>query len=389
MATYDHNIQTVDAVADLANVSMVTNQQVQTLGYYAPSDGGGNTYRYDSGSSDTIDGGFVIDGPGSVGRFIAVDQTVANAKQFGAVGDGIADDSGAIEDAIHAADTTGGGIVFFPQGSYSHSAAAITNDSIELTGPGLPNDIEGGAPRQVSGTGSPEGVVTAPLASIYQAVDSGDIWRKDSGAGNTGWSVVPSGDNTEFVDSTFRIFDNVDSTKRVAFEASGITTATTRTLTVPDADGEIALLGTIGIGLIAQEGAATTVIATNSTDWTNKVQVTSFASDGSSNDVITPDHTNDHVTVNKDGIYRLMLTGIAAGGNNAEYRFGIFVNNGATEVSLAHARIIMNGNGDNATIALQGYYVATAGDTFEVWVERQAGAGNIAIDNLYLSVEER
>jgi len=99
MATYDHNIQTVDAVADLANVSLVTNQQVKTLGYYAPSDGGGNTYRYDAGSSASCDGGLVLDGIGGdnnealtnasytgtgVGRFIAIDQVSVKAEQFGA-----------------------------------------------------------------------------------------------------------------------------------------------------------------------------------------------------------------------------------------------------------------------------------------------------------------
>jgi len=40
---------------------------------------------------------------------------------------------------------------------------------------------------------------------------------------------------TSFSDSAFRIVDNADATKQVAFEASGITTATTRTYTMPNA----------------------------------------------------------------------------------------------------------------------------------------------------------
>ena len=47
--------------------------------------------------------------------------------------------------------------------------------------------------------------------------------------------------STEFGDSTFRIFDDLDATKQMALQASGITTGTTRTLTVPDASGTIAL----------------------------------------------------------------------------------------------------------------------------------------------------
>lgn len=47
--------------------------------------------------------------------------------------------------------------------------------------------------------------------------------------------------SSEFSDGVFRVFDNGDSTKELAFECSGITTGTTRTLTVPDASGTIAL----------------------------------------------------------------------------------------------------------------------------------------------------
>ena len=44
-----------------------------------------------------------------------------------------------------------------------------------------------------------------------------------------------------FADNTFRIFDNADNSKLVAFEVSGVPTGTTRTLTVPDANGTIVL----------------------------------------------------------------------------------------------------------------------------------------------------
>ncbi len=45
-----------------------------------------------------------------------------------------------------------------------------------------------------------------------------------------------SGGSSTFSDSIFRIFDNIDNTKLIAFEASGIATGTTRTITAPDAD---------------------------------------------------------------------------------------------------------------------------------------------------------
>jgi len=45
-----------------------------------------------------------------------------------------------------------------------------------------------------------------------------------------------------FPDANFRLQDEADPTKQVAFEASGLTTATTRTMTVPDVSGTLTLL---------------------------------------------------------------------------------------------------------------------------------------------------
>jgi hypothetical protein len=48
-------------------------------------------------------------------------------------------------------------------------------------------------PLTTSGSGSPEGVVTAPVGSLYQRTDGGTnttLYRKESGAGNTGWVAI-------------------------------------------------------------------------------------------------------------------------------------------------------------------------------------------------------
>lgn len=85
---------------------------------------------------------------------------------------------------------------------------------------------------------------------------TGDLFYRDSSAnmvrlaiGSTGdvltvssglpsWAV-PSGGN-EYVDNVFRIKDNSDNTKKLAFEVSAISASTTRTLSVPDYDATIA-----------------------------------------------------------------------------------------------------------------------------------------------------
>jgi hypothetical protein len=84
------------------------------------------------------------------------------------------------------------------------------------------------------GTGSPEGVITSDMGGTYRDISTGDIYKKTTDGSNTGWVNLGSG--TEFDDSTFRIQDNGDVTKEIAFEASGITTGTTRTITMPDFD---------------------------------------------------------------------------------------------------------------------------------------------------------
>ena len=52
------------------------------------------------------------------------------------------------------------------------------------------------------------------------------------------------GGGPEFADDVFRINDNADATKQIAFQASGISTGTTRTITIPDTNFTLAGLGT-------------------------------------------------------------------------------------------------------------------------------------------------
>jgi hypothetical protein len=84
----------------VAATTHVDGDLVKTLGYYAAGDGGGNSYRYDASSSDTVDGGWVMDGVGGdgtgtgTGRFIAVHQApTIYSKQWGILCDGATDNS--------------------------------------------------------------------------------------------------------------------------------------------------------------------------------------------------------------------------------------------------------------------------------------------------------
>ncbi len=80
------------------------------------------------------------------------------------------------------------------------------------------------------GTGKP----TKPPAPISDETSQAQPPSVTVFSGPGGGSGPQPGQRVIFPDSTFRIFDDVDTTKLAAFQASGITTATTRTYTFPN-----------------------------------------------------------------------------------------------------------------------------------------------------------
>lgn len=72
-----------------------------------------------------------------------------------------------------------------PDTRIKRTSAAALKVGDATTGYGIIEDLY----RRI-GSGSPEGAITAPVGCIYHRTDTGDIWRKTSGTGNTGW-VTP------------------------------------------------------------------------------------------------------------------------------------------------------------------------------------------------------
>jgi polygalacturonase len=59
-----------------------------------------------------------------------------NVKDYGALGDNSTDDSTAINAAITAANTAGGGTVYFPEGTYICDASIVLQSNVYLVGAG-------------------------------------------------------------------------------------------------------------------------------------------------------------------------------------------------------------------------------------------------------------
>ena len=60
-----------------------------------------------------------------------------------------------------------------------------------------------------SGVGSPEGVVTANVGSTYSATDTGSMYTKSSGTGNTGWTVLAQGVAASYMQATMNNDQNI------------------------------------------------------------------------------------------------------------------------------------------------------------------------------------
>jgi parallel beta-helix repeat protein len=67
---------------------------------------------------------------------------IINVKSYGAVGDGTTDDTEAIQDTLDAAETAGGGIVYFPKGTYLVSTGLTVGNNITICGAGYSSIVK-------------------------------------------------------------------------------------------------------------------------------------------------------------------------------------------------------------------------------------------------------
>lgn len=124
---------TFDSVADMqASTNLIAGSFAQTLGYYNAYDGGGALYKIED-SSDTVDGGSVIDLDDLQAKLIVKNATV-DIRQFGAKGDDSTDNTTAIQNAINYAQTNDYK-VFIGNGTYQTDRVTITS-TVHIEGVG-------------------------------------------------------------------------------------------------------------------------------------------------------------------------------------------------------------------------------------------------------------
>jgi hypothetical protein len=131
-----------------------------------------------------------------------------------------------------------------------------------------------------------------------------------------------------------------------------------------------------------------TTITITASGIANKVQVTAFDTNGASNQM-TPDHTNDHITVTKAGVYlcTVSISAESVGGAAYEIGFSVFKNNGATQFQNLHVHRNLSGaGGDTGSLSMTGLITLAANDTVEVWTYNETNTSNIIVDDITLSL---
>jgi hypothetical protein len=130
----------------------------------------------------------------------------------------------------------------------------------------------------------------------------------------------------------------------------------------------------------------TTAITLNSA---GKTQVTTFTANGESYRT-TPDHTNDHITIDVAGKYLCTVsTSIENQAAQAhKIVIGVFINNGVTQMTNVHSsRNLGGGAGDTGSASLSGIIDLSATDTVELWCNTDSASDrDVTLEDVTLSV---
>jgi hypothetical protein len=129
----------VDTIAQLKGLAAPSSALTYIVrGYYAAGDGGGGTFRWNSGDGSADNGGTILQlSAGGVGRWNRIYDTAINVRWFGAKGDGATNDAPSIQAALNFSSN-----IWIPDGTYLLTAAILINKSgVVIQGSGRKNAV--------------------------------------------------------------------------------------------------------------------------------------------------------------------------------------------------------------------------------------------------------
>ncbi len=156
---------------------------------------------------------------------------------------------------------------------------------------------------------------------------------------------------------------------------------------VVEADGDVLFVGGGGLhfaDMYVQDSVAVHELSTT------KIQVTGFTVTGVSNGNVTPDHSNDHITLGVEGMYLVTISITAENDETQAHtiKVSLWKNNGATEFANLHChRRLSGGAGDVGSLSLSGIIDGTAADTLEIWASSDSGSNKgVIFQDITMSV---
>jgi hypothetical protein len=154
-----------------------------------------------------------------------------------------------------------------------------------------------------------------------------------------------------------------------------------------ESDGDINFVAGAGLqhGCVNYHGAGVNTTCTVQNTW---YQITAFDNNSESNGSVTPDHTNDHITVGKAGAYQIFLgMGGASTTANNTFEVSVFINNGATQITPITIHETFGVANQTRTGSMLCQAELSANDTVEAWVRCTSGAGKVyTTDHAVLNV---
>lgn len=138
-----------------------------------------------------------------------------NVKAYGATGNGTTDDTTAISNAVSALNTAGGGVLYFPRGTYLTSGGFTITTPFMVLGCGCANQHDGGDPVSEVRCNSTTAVlftINTTTTGLFRDIALKNVAGSTPTAGSA--ILVATNDATVRVDyehiSVWRFYDNID-----------------------------------------------------------------------------------------------------------------------------------------------------------------------------------
>ncbi|MCK5601023.1 hypothetical protein KAR91_04080 [Candidatus Pacearchaeota archaeon] len=131
-------------------------------------------------------------------------------------------------------------------------------------------------------------------------------------------------------------------------------------------------------GEISAHAVSVNLTSVNQNDWD---QILAFNTNGESSNLIVPDHTNDHITENKAGVYEISFNWSGFGpASPHDWDIHVAKNNRGTTFTnfTGHFRTPTAQNLQTVT-GCSGKVSLSIEDTIELWIQRLSAGSNIIL----------